>query len=156
MSLHEPWKRDAPAGLSYLLGMLGLNLAWEIAQLPLYTIWSEAPAGEIAFAVAHCTAGDLLIGSAALVLALFATRSHALRTWNWTGIALTAVLLGVAYTAFSEWMNTSIRGNWQYSSLMPRLPLGAASIGLSPLAQWLIVPPLAMWLVARRDPPGAR
>lgn len=154
-----PWHRDPEARrfiAGYLAWLAGLSLLWELAQLPLYTIWREAPPAEIAYAVAHCTTGDLLIGSAALVLALFATRSHALRTWNWTAIALTAVLIGVGYTAFSEWMNTSIRGNWQYSGLMPRLQIGAASIGLSPLAQWLIVPPFAMWLVARRNAPGVR
>ena len=148
-----PWYRDREAWrfvARYLAWLVGLNFAWEIAQLPLYAIWREAPADEVAFAVAHCTAGDLLIGSAALVLALSATRSHALRTWNWSGIALAAVLTGVAYTAFSEWMNTSVRGSWQYSSLMPRLQFGAVGIGLSPIAQWLIVPPLAIWLARRR------
>ena len=154
-----PWYRDPEAWwlmARYLAWLASLNLLWELAQLPLYTIWREAPPAEIAYAVAHCTTGDLLIGSAALVLALFATRSHALRTWNWTGIALTAVLIGVGYTAFSEWMNTSLRASWQYSSLMPRIELGSVSIGLSPLAQWLIVPPLAMWLVARKGAPGAQ
>ena len=153
------WHRDPAAWKfagRYLAWLAGLNLVWEIAQLPLYTIWSEAPAGAIAFAVAHCTAGDVLIGAAALMLSLFALRARAVCGWNWTGIGLTAVLVGVGYTAFSEWMNTSIRASWQYSSLMPRIDLGSVSIGLSPLAQWLIVPPLAMWLVARKGAPGAQ
>jgi hypothetical protein len=66
------WYRDPEAwwliACAYLPWLGGLNLAWEIAQLPLYTIWTEAPPAGIAFAVAHCTAGDLLIGSAALVI----------------------------------------------------------------------------------------
>lgn len=32
----------------YLLAILGLNLAWEVAQVPLYTIWTLEPNGEIA------------------------------------------------------------------------------------------------------------
>jgi len=147
------WYRDPVAWrfiARYLAWLTGLNLVWEIAQLPLYTLWREASWSELAFAVAHCTGGDLLIGAAALTVALFVIRAPTLPGWNWTAIALSAVLIGVAYTAFSEWMNTSIRGNWQYSSLMPRVQLGAASIGLSPLAQWVIVPPLAMWLARRR------
>src|SRR3546814_6655752 len=46
------------------------NLAWEFVQLPLYTIWYEGSLWEILFAVLHCTGGDLLIASAALLGAL--------------------------------------------------------------------------------------
>ena len=49
--------------LSYSL--LG-HLAWEIGQLPLYTIFWDARAGETAFAVLHYTAGDLLIAACTL------------------------------------------------------------------------------------------
>ena len=37
------------------------NLAWETLQLPLYTIWTTGTAQEQAFAVVHCTGGDLLM-----------------------------------------------------------------------------------------------
>ncbi|MBI4757135.1 MAG: hypothetical protein HY778_17315, partial [Betaproteobacteria bacterium] len=56
--------------LRYLPRLALLSLAWEIAHLPLYTIWREGSPGWIAFAVAHCTAGDVLIGAATLMLAL--------------------------------------------------------------------------------------
>ncbi len=46
------------------------HLAWEVAHLPLYTIWYEATPGEIAFAVLHCTGGDVLIALASLMGAL--------------------------------------------------------------------------------------
>lgn len=134
----------------YLPWLAGLNLLWEIAQLPLYTIWSQAPPGEIAFAVVHCTLGDVLIGAAALLIALLAVRAPALERWNWTAIGVLAVLLGVGYTVLSEWMNTTIRPSWQYSSLMPLVDIGGVAIGLSPLAQWLVLPPLALYLAARR------
>ena len=54
----------------YLAVLMALMLAWEVAQLPLYTIWREASAGDIAFAVLHCTAGDALIGMGSLGAAL--------------------------------------------------------------------------------------
>jgi hypothetical protein len=133
----------------YVPWLAGLNLVWELVQLPLYTIWSDAMPGEIAFAVAHCTLGDVLIGAAAMLIALLALRAPALERWNWTRIGLLAVLLGVAYTAFSEWMNTTIRPSWQYSNLMPVIHVGDAAIGLSPLAQWLILPPIGLYLAAR-------
>lgn len=45
----------------YLLIATVANLLWEVAQLPLYTIWQTATTGALAFAVAHCTAGDIII-----------------------------------------------------------------------------------------------
>lgn len=51
----------------YLVFAVLANLAWEIAQLPLYTIWWTGSWGEIAFAVAHCTLGDALIASTSLL-----------------------------------------------------------------------------------------
>lgn len=146
------WYRDPSAWkfvARYLACLAALNLVWEVAQLPLYTIWSEAPPGEIAFAVAHCTVGDVLIGAAALLIALVAGRAPAPEHWNWTVIGTIATLIGVAYTAFSEWTNTAIRSSWQYSSLMPLLDIGKVPIGLSPLAQWLVLPPLALYLARR-------
>jgi hypothetical protein len=49
----------------YLLAILIGNLLWEAAQIPLYTIWRDGSPGQIAFAVIHCSGGDLLIASAA-------------------------------------------------------------------------------------------
>jgi hypothetical protein len=146
------WYRDREAlrfiGCRYLPALLALNLAWEVAQLPLYTIW-RANARFIAFAVAHCTAGDVLIGAAALALALIVTRAGAMERWRWRRIALIATVAGVAYTVVSEWLNTSIRQGWEYSALMPTLELGGWTIGLSPIAQWLVVLPLALYLAHR-------
>jgi len=57
------------------------------------------------------------------------------------------VMVGVAYTIYSEWLNTTIRQGWAYSPMMPVLPpLGT---GLSPLLQWLIVPSLALSVATR-------
>src|SRR3546814_18020732 len=58
-------------------------------------------------------------------------------------VAALAILGGLAYTIFSEWLNTEIRGSWAYADAMPQLPLVGA--GLSPLAQWIVVPLLAFW-----------
>lgn len=136
----------------YLPALAAFNLTWEIAQLPLYTIWREANAGYIAFAVAHCTVGDVLIGSAAFAIALIAVRAGAAQEWPWLKIGAATTLIGVTYTIASEWMNTTLRQGWQYSELMPTLELRGLVIGLSPLAQWLIVPPLTICLVRRFAP----
>jgi hypothetical protein len=54
----------------YFAFAIPAHLAWEVAQLPLYTIWYEDPSGRIAFAAIHCTGGDALIASASLLGAL--------------------------------------------------------------------------------------
>ena len=131
----------------YLLFVAAANLAWEIAQLPLYTLWQEGSFGELAFAVVHCTAGDLLIATASLVLALllFAERRWPERAFP--QVAAAAVAFGVGYTVFSEWLNTEIRGSWTYAVWMPVLPV--LGTGLSPLAQWLVIPTAAFWWARR-------
>ncbi len=53
------------------------------------------------------------------------------------------VLFGLAYTAWSEWFNTSVRGAWAYAPEMPQI-LG---IGLSPLLQWLVLPTLLVLIL---------
>ena len=126
------------------------NLAWETAQLPLYTIWRTGTWLENGFAVVHRTGGDLLIGTAALLLALVLSGTPA---WPAQGFATTTALtigFGVAYTAFSEWLNIVRRAAWAYSDLMPVVTISGFGLGLAPMAQWLIVP-LAALLLARRS-----
>jgi len=55
----------------YLLTTAGIDLIWETAHLPLYTLWQTGSAGANIFAVAHCTLGDVLIALASLTIALF-------------------------------------------------------------------------------------
>jgi hypothetical protein len=144
------WYRDQDArsliAFGYLPWLGGLNLAWEAAQLPLYTLWSKASAGTIAFSVAHCTTGDIAIGAAALIMVLTLGRERALSQWRWRRIAVWTALAGAAYTVFSEWSNTAVLGSWAYSGLMPTLEVAGIDIGLSPLLQWLVLPPLALYL----------
>jgi hypothetical protein len=129
------------------------NAAWETAQMPLYTLWQSGTSRQIAVAVLHCTAGDALIAAGALLMALLLAGSQ---DWPRTGharIGVVAIAAGVVYTIYSEYLNIAVRGAWAYSGLMPTLPW--LEIGLAPLAQWLVVPPLALvW--AMRSQRGAR
>ena len=62
---------DWPRALRVYPGTIALgDLAWEAAHLPLYTVRRTGTPGERAFAVVHCTGGDLLIVLACLALAL--------------------------------------------------------------------------------------
>lgn len=147
------WYRDREARSLILLGYLpwfaGLNLAWEAAHLPLYSLWKEAEPAYIAFSVVHCTLGDVMIGSAALVLASILGRERALARWRWVRIAALTALFGVSYTVFSEWMNLAVLRSWTYAESMPTLEHAGVEIGLSPLLQWLVLPPLALYLARK-------
>ena len=60
-------------------------------------------------------------------------------------MVFTAILLGAAYTVFSEWLNVDIRRSWSYTAAMPVLPV--LGTGLTPLLQWVVVPGLAFAIV---------
>ena len=47
----------------YFSIIIPANFIWEFAHTPLYTLWNTGTANEIIFAAAHCTGGDVLIGS---------------------------------------------------------------------------------------------
>ena len=144
------WYRDRAAwnfiAIRYVPLLGAFNLSWEIAQLPLYTLWEEGTPSFIAYAVVHCTLGDVLIGTLALLVALVAARARALETWRWRRVAIFLVIPAVGYTALSEWINTVARAGWAYSDLMPVVGFGGIEIGFSPLAQWLVIPPVTLWL----------
>ena len=135
------------AGLAYLVIIAAGNLVWEVAHAPLYTIWIEASFREIAFAIIHCTLGDIAIAAASLA---FGWMLFGRRHWpqqRWFSVAIAAILIGVGYTVFSEWLNISVRGSWAYRDIMPTL--GPLNTGLSPLLQWLVSPTLAFVWVKR-------
>ena len=151
----EPrWYEDRAAlrfvALRFAPLLAALNLAWEVAQLPLYTLWQEATPAFKAYAVLHCTLGDVLIGTSALAIALLLTRAGGPRTWHWGAIAALTVAIGVGYTIFSEWLNAVVRQSWAYAGAMPTVRIGGLEVGLSPIGQWLVVPPLALLLARDR------
>jgi len=139
----------------YLGASAIFHLVWESLHLPLYTIWHTGTVREIAFAVLHCTVGDLMIASLSLLVALLVVGDRAWPSERF-GPAMAATLVtGVGYTVYSEWANTVVRKTWAYSELMPTMPI--LGTGLSPLMQWLIVPAVAFAAIRHRwtsiDPP---
>ena len=134
----------------YIAGSALLHLTWEILQLPLYTIAKSGSWGEIAFAVVHCTAGDVMIAALTLLTGLIVIGGSAWPSSGRVPVAVAAMALGAGYTIYSEWVNTVVRKSWAYSELMPVLPwLGT---GLAPLLQWLVVPSMAFALAYRARP----
>jgi hypothetical protein len=133
---------------SYLVVLTAANLIWEFAHMPLYTIWESGTAGEIVFAALHCTGGDVLIALASVMLALILFGSNGWPADRYYRVAVTAVIIGLAYTLFSEWLNVEIRQSWAYRDIMPTLPV--LQIGLSPILQWILIPLAAFLWAGRR------
>ena len=130
---------------------LPLNFVWELAQMPLY----EEQGDWLAFAL-HCIIPSL--GDGFIVLMIFGVGWLVLRRMDWfarpglTGYGLmlvTGFLIGVLI----EWGAVYILDRWRYTASMPMLP--GLGIGLSPVLQMLILPPVifkltAWWLDKRR------
>ena len=150
----DRWFQDRPA-LRFIASrfapwFLALSLAWEFGHARLYTIWTDASIPELAFALFHCSAGDLMIALASLASALTMLQAGPLRTWRIAQIAGVSAVLGTTYTIFSEWMNLRLE-RWTYTESMPTIALGTLEVGLTPLLQWLVLPGLAL-LLARHVP----
>ena len=134
---------------------LPLELLWEVAQFPLYTVWHEGSWNYILYGLAHCTIGDLMI---LLVLYWVVALLNRDRRWYLNNVAPNGILftiLGAGYTVFSEIRNVRIKGTWDYTDLMPIVPI--VEIGGSPFLQWLLIPPVLLWFMRiSADPPVSR
>ncbi|MCB2141357.1 hypothetical protein KQH29_00275 [bacterium] len=122
-------------------------------QIPLYEGMMETSHLK---GVAFCTraaAGDALIALVAYWAAAGVARdklwllSPGRRDW------IIFLSIGTVITIIVEYLSTKILGRWGYAEIMPTLPI--IETGLSPLAQWLIVPPIVLWL-AKRHVMGSR
>lgn len=122
----------------YLIAVSLLNLVWEVLQLPLYSLWHETGPATIIFSVLHCTLGDVVIASLALFGSVLILGNSSWPSERYTRVGVAAVLIGVAYTGFSEWLNVFVRKSWAYSGAMPLIPV--VGIGISPLLQWVMIP----------------
>lgn len=124
-----------------------LNYPWEFLQVPFY---AEMPTMTHWDAVRFCTRaalGDVLIA----LLAFWSVAAVRRRAWIRCPDAPALfgfVAVGVVVTMGLEWHATVLQERWQYGELMPVLPL--LGTGLAPLLQWLLLPPLIVWLARRQ------
>ncbi|NNE46292.1 MAG: hypothetical protein HKN37_06500 [Rhodothermales bacterium] len=128
-----------------ILWGFGLNAVWEFAQSAFYVdhangwryvVWSRF----------HCTVGDVLILLGAFLVTAAISRSRRWPVDRGNAVAAVFIGVGLAYTIWSEWFNTTIRESWAYAAAMP-LVFG---VGLLPLLQWLAVPTLLIWILRRQ------
>lgn len=129
----------------YLISIAFLNLLWEAVQMPLYNIWYDATWLQILLAGLHCTGGDVLIALISLLLALVVVGNRHWSEKNYTKVAVCAIIFGLSYTIYSEWLNVYVRHSWSYADNMPVVSISNFKIGLSPILQWITIPPLVFW-----------
>ena len=141
----HPWRGFF---LRYVGATFALNLIWEIAQLPLYTIWNQGSSAALTFAVLHCTLGDVMISCLALLGSVLCLGNLQWPRERYVAVAAASVAAGLAYTGYSEWLNVYVRKSWAYSGLMPKV----MGVGLSPLLQWLVIPTAAFAYLSQRPP----
>ncbi len=128
-----------------------LNWPWEFLQVPFFI---GMPAAEHWQGVKTCTRatfGDAVI----MLVAYWSVAAVAGRYWllrpRFVHIA-SLVAVGVAITVVIEKLAVSgawVQG-WSYSAQMPT----AFGIGLTPVLQWIILPPLTVWFCKRQLGPG--
>lgn len=130
-----------------------LHFVWEFVQVPTYTGMAEMAHWEAIKLCMSATFGDVGFALTAFWMASAAARS---RVWilRPTRVPVAIfVAVGILLTVGFEYYYTNISLRWTYSDLMPLVP--PFGTGLSPLLQWLVIPPLVVWLT-RRHLLGAR
>lgn len=133
-----------------LLFALLLNYPWEFIQAPLFEGMAERPHGAAVKACTQAALGDSVIMLVAYwgVAALGRGRAW-IAAPGWREVLLFSSI-GVAITVVIEWLALNGRwlNGWTYSSLMPIIP--GLGVGLVPVLQWIVLPPLVAALVARQ------
>lgn len=125
------------------------NFAWEILQAPWFRGMAEASHGSVIGLCIRATGGDILILLASFWLSSIIC-GH--RQWLLKGEQKSAAILiitALLVTIMLEWLATGPLERWAYAESMPIIPLLGVGVGLAPLLQWLLLPPLIMWLTRR-------
>ena len=121
-----------------------LNYLWELAQMPLYA-GVEAYSARVFW---HCFVASL--GDGVMVLLIVAAGWIVLRRSDWflrPGIPGYSVMItvGLILAVLVEWLGLHVLRRWEYLQRMPILP--GLNVGLAPIVQMLLLPPLIFRLV---------
>lgn len=124
-----------------------LNFAWEMWQIPFFLGMSTMPHWDGVLRCTRATAGDVLI----ILIAFYAAALvGGGRGWFLAPSRLAVgVFLGVGLliTAVAEYIFTGSLAHWEYSSLMPVLPV--IGTGVVPLLQWVVTPLISLATLRR-------
>jgi hypothetical protein len=122
-----------------------LNYLWELAQAPLYVGMDSYNAGVLW----HCFVATL--GDGIMVLLIVTAGWITLRQPAWflrptlRGY-FTMLTAGFVLALVVEWIGVRVLERWKYTENMPMLP--GLNIGLVPIAQMLLLPPLIFRIIS--------
>ena len=137
--------------LNILIFALLLNYPWEFLQAPFF---QEMPGATHWEAVKVCTRAAF--GDSVIMLIAYCSVAVAVSDRWWIQAPSRTQMLGfiaagVAITVAIEHFairSTLPAWGWRYADTMPTLPV--VGVGLTPLLQWILLPPLAIWFVRRQ------
>ena len=121
-----------------------VNYVWEIVQAPLYV-------GMNSFKLVWWHCGVAALGDGLLVLLIYVIGGIVLNNQDWfvhpgaKGYVL-MMLAGLAIGVGIDWLAVVVTNRWEYTVRMPLVPL--LGVGLVPVAQMLVLPPMIFRLVA--------
>jgi hypothetical protein len=146
--MRRPWPEFGLTIFAFLL-----HFAWEMLQVPLYQGMATMAHWDAVLFCTRATVGDVAIALGAFwgtALLVGAGRRWLFAPWRAPVLLFTA--FGVTTTAVIEVLSTQAWDRWAYGPMMPKV----GGIGLSPLAQWLVLSPLVVYLAQRHLPAGRR
>ena len=124
-----------------------LNLLWETIQAPLFIFDQQSSALLLTGCLLFCSGVDAFMTLTSYCALSVVARSRywflTRRLSHWVSFVGIGLVLALA----SEYTAIHYRNLWQYSGRMPVIP--DLDIGLTPILQWLILPPLVLILLTR-------
>lgn len=124
-----------------------LHFFWELIQMPLFSGFKEAYYYAVILHCLQATGGDVVISLLAVFVASMVTRSL---EWtvgtNRAGVFI-FFLTGLVITIIFELLATGPLDRWVYGTNMPNIPI--INVGISPVAQWIVIPFIQLWYIKR-------
>lgn len=121
-----------------------VHFIWEMWQVPFYAGMQDASHWQAIRLCTQATAGDGLIALLAYGAAACVVRNS---YWVFSRTILSWFVYlssGLMITWILERLATGSLDRWQYSEVMPVIPM--LEVGLLPVLQWLMLPPLVLLL----------
>ena len=138
---------DAPETNVAIFAFL-LNLPWEFAQVPFFAGMPAAQHWSGILVCVRATLGDAVIALVAFWTVALMAGGRAWLTAPTRRRTVGFVSVGVLITIAMERLATGVLARWTYAEAMPVVPV--VDVGVSPLVQWMVIPPVMLWFVRRQ------